>query len=984
MELRERLAQALGDAYRIDRELPPGGMSRLFLATERSLDRTVVVKLLPPEFSSEVSVTRFRREIELSAKLQHPHIVPLLSMGTGADGLLYYIMPYVPGESLRTRLGRSGALPVDEALRLLLEMTDAVAHAHRHGVVHRDIKPENVLLQHGHAVLTDFGVARAFSEARQGDRITGTGFFVGTLGYMAPEQLAGDPLIDERADVYALGVVGHEMLAGKPPFGQPEARALAAAHLVTPPPALPELRRGVSPEVAQVIERALAKDPGSRWKSAGDMRDALRTAIGAPRRGWRPSRRLAAIGAAVVLVAAMVLLATTIDSMPRRYFLAPADVSDQVIAVLPFRVAGSERSLNMLREGMVDLIAAKLSSETGPRAVDPRAVLSAWRRVNSDPETDLQLTDAMALARQVGAGRLILGSVVGTPERVTISATLRATRGDSPPVAAEVTGPLDSLPSHVEKLVASLLAREAGQREPHLTASLPALQLYLEGVKAQRAGHYLQAAKAFDAALDADSNFVRAALGLYEAGDWMFSTVGRRYTDRARATLWRQRETLTSRQRLEVATIVGPRYPLPLRYGEVLQALERSLAAGNDRVETWYRLADVRYHWGPVMGDTNAQATAERYYRKVVSLDSGYVPALEHLAEIGWARGDTSEANRLARAYLGDTTAAHHHYLRWRLALATRDTAELRVVRSRMTTADDESLIRIMSAAVQEQLPLTDADLAARTLREHLETGAVQQPQMLVAYGSYLLTRGQPAAASAAWRALGDPQGPVNLFPILSALHSSGDTALAREALAVTGARFARPWSDDPGRRRGRINALCAHAIWAYRHGDLATMRRLRADLAGAPIANDTNAAAQFHAPVCAAALDAIEAVHARRADARELVDRLDDLARTNVGDFQAATYNPVVAVLYEQLGDLRAAIAATRRWPTHPHGTLLALPADRIRDEGRLRATLGDTTGAIRAWQHYLFLRADAESSVQPEVERVRAALAALQRARG
>ena len=980
MDLRDRLAQALGDAYRIDRELAPGGMSRLFLATERSLDRAVVVKLLPPEFSSEVSVARFRREIELSARLQHPHILPLLSTGASPDGLLYYIMPYVPGESLRARLGRSGALPVDEALRLLLEMTDAVAHAHRHGVVHRDIKPENVLLQHGHAVLTDFGVARAFSEARLGDRITGTGLFVGTLGYMAPEQLAGDPLIDERADVYALGVVGHEMLAGKPPFDQPEARALAAAHLVTPPPALAELRREVPPEVAQVIERALAKDPGSRWKSAGDMRDALRAAMGAPRRGWRPTRRQLAVGLAAAIVVAAGFVTWRIVDGPR----GGDQVSGDVVAVLPFRVAGSDPSLAMLREGMVDLIAAKLSGESGPRAVDPRTALSAWRRANSDPDADLQLTDALALARRIGAGRLLLGSVVGTPQRVTITATLRGTGDEDLPVAAEVTGPLDSLPSHVEQLVAGLLAREAGEREPDLTRSLPALQLYLKGMQAQRAGQYHDAAQAFDAALDIDSNFVRAAQGLFEAGEWLVSTESRRYSERAKATVFRRRESLSRRQRLELEPILGPRYPLPPTYREMTQGFERATAAGVNRPEVWYHLGDVRYHWGAVMGHTEDTDFAERQFRRVVSLDPGYVPALEHLAEIGWARGDTLEANRFARAYLHDSTAFHHDYVRWRLALATRDSAELARLRAAMPSIEDASLMRIMAAAAYEQLPMTDADLAAEALRERLRGNSQGRQQVVVAYVGYRLLRGQPSAAAAAWRELGDPRGPVNHVPIWAAIHSVGDTTLARETLEIIAPRLAQPWSDDPRQRAGRTNILCVTALWAFRQGDRSTFQRLVSELAAAPIASDTTVPAQYHWPQCLTALRALDAVEAGSPGARALVDRLDSLARHVNGDFAMPTYNPIITLLYERLGEPRAALAAALRRAHHPHGTLISSLADRRREEGRLRMAIGDSAGAIRALEHYLFLRSRAEASMQTEVDAVRAQLARLRAERG
>src|SRR5437879_12364988 len=278
-DLLARLQAALGDTYRIEKELGGGGMSRLFLATEASLHRQVVIKLLPPEFTSEVSAARFRQEIELAAHLQHPNILPVLTAGA-RDDLLFYVMPFVSGESLRHRLTREGKLPVADAVRILYEIADALAHAHAEGVIHRDIKPENILLLGSHAALTDFGVARALGEVRSGGRLTDTGLALGTPGYMSPEQAAGERNIDARADVYALAVVGYEMLAGVPPFPGPTAQAVIAAHLTATPKPLTDLRPETPPDVANVIARALAKDPNARPRTAADFRDLLGSAHG--------------------------------------------------------------------------------------------------------------------------------------------------------------------------------------------------------------------------------------------------------------------------------------------------------------------------------------------------------------------------------------------------------------------------------------------------------------------------------------------------------------------------------------------------------------------------------------------------------------------------------------------------------------------------------------------------------------------------------
>jgi len=274
--LQEQLQHALGDRYALDRELAPGGMSRLFLATEPALQRQVVVKLLPPDTASEVSAERFRREMLVTARLQHPHILPVLDAGA-RDGLLYYVMPYVPGESLRARLEREGPLPVTEAMRIVRELADALTVAHAIGIVHRDVKPENILFQHGHAVLADFGVARGLAQSQIGERLTGTGLGLGTIGYMAPEQLGGEPDVDARADLYALGVVAYEMLTGAAPFAGMAPMRLIALHLTERPRPVGEIRRDIAAELSALVDALLEKDPGARPQSAAELLQRLDT-----------------------------------------------------------------------------------------------------------------------------------------------------------------------------------------------------------------------------------------------------------------------------------------------------------------------------------------------------------------------------------------------------------------------------------------------------------------------------------------------------------------------------------------------------------------------------------------------------------------------------------------------------------------------------------------------------------------------------------
>ena len=261
-ELQDRIQSLLGDGYRVERELPGGGMSRLFLARDLSLDRAVVVKVLPPDLAGEVNAARFQREIAVAAHLQHPHIIPILSAGAD-ESLLYYTMPFVEGESLQQRMTREGALPATDTYRLLAEIADALAYAHTRGIVHRDVKPSNIMISGEHAVLVDFGVAQAVEEAID---ITG-GHFVGTTQYMAPEQFTSSD-VDGRADVYSLGVVIFEVLTGRfpdeitadgpasPPRKRPAPRSLAG------------LRAEVPRQLSDLVEKALAAEPQARLASA--------------------------------------------------------------------------------------------------------------------------------------------------------------------------------------------------------------------------------------------------------------------------------------------------------------------------------------------------------------------------------------------------------------------------------------------------------------------------------------------------------------------------------------------------------------------------------------------------------------------------------------------------------------------------------------------------------------------------------------------
>ncbi|MBC7790218.1 MAG: serine/threonine protein kinase [Anaerolineae bacterium] len=276
----DRLAQinaALAQRYTLHRELARGGMARVYLATDERQHRSVALKVLHPELSTVVKTKRFLREIDLASRLAHPHIVPVYESGE-AEGVLYYSMPFIEGEALRDRLDREKQLPVDDAVRIALEVADALAHAHSHGIVHRDIKPDNVLLQSGHAAVADFGLARAILEAG-GERLTETGITLGTPAYISPEQASGERDLDGRSDIYSLGCVLFEMLAGMPPFVGASSQTVVTLHLFEPPPSLRGFRPTVPASIEAVIVRAMAKKPADRYLTAAKFSDALRSAF---------------------------------------------------------------------------------------------------------------------------------------------------------------------------------------------------------------------------------------------------------------------------------------------------------------------------------------------------------------------------------------------------------------------------------------------------------------------------------------------------------------------------------------------------------------------------------------------------------------------------------------------------------------------------------------------------------------------------------
>src|SRR5512132_4261682 len=497
MDLRAQLQSTLGDSYELERELGGGGMSRVFVAEERAFGRKVVVKVLSPELAAGVSSERFTREIRVAARLQQANIVPLLTAGE-TDGLPYYTMPFVDGLSLRARLERNGALPVGEAISVLRDVTRALACAHEHGVVHRDIKPENILLSGDAAVVTDFGIAKALAASKTkapGGTLTQVGTSIGTPAYMAPEQVSGDPNTDHRADLYALGIVGYEMLVGTPPFHGRAPQQLLAAQLTEAPAPIGTRRYDVPEALASLIMRLLEKEPAKRPKTAAEVARALEDpsvvsgtfVSAAPPHSPRPKRVLWALAGAGILASVAAGSAWFSNRRtPVNASIAPAAaaIAGKSIAVIPLVNISAATGDAYFAAGMTAEVTNALSRIPGLR-VAAESETTMHDRATSPIEIGKALNVNMVLVGTVqrDRGRLrVTARLVNTADGFTVwSDMFEREVKDVFQVQDEISNAIVAAISPELSSGAAPLASTAVATNNHGTTDLQAYDLYLRG-----------------------------------------------------------------------------------------------------------------------------------------------------------------------------------------------------------------------------------------------------------------------------------------------------------------------------------------------------------------------------------------------------------------------------------------------------------------------------------------------------------------------
>jgi TolB-like protein len=981
-------------AFRIEREVGRGGMAMVYLARDTRHDRLVALKVLDRELSSTLGADRFIRETAIAARLNHPHILPLFDSGLleagAAEPVLYYAMPYVDGRSLRERLREEPRLPIAAALAIALQVAEALDHAHQHGIVHRDIKPENVLLAGEHAFVADFGIALAV-DAAGGERLTRTGLSLGTPAYMSPEQ-ATTGRLDGRSDLYSLGCMLYEMLAGRPPFIGATAQAVLAQHAVGVVPLLRTLRSSVPLALERVITRSLAKHPGDRFAAAREFAAALAaapTAASAP--GIASSLAFAALLAlqrhralAAVLAAAVVVGVALAGVRGRLAQPSPAGrpaLDRSAVAIAPFRVGAADASLGYLGQGMVGLLTARLSGTEALHTVEPRALLRAWRGMSAGGG-DLTESQALALAAQVGAGRLIEGEIVGSGSHLTITSSLIdvASRRTLAQETVESSG--DSLPPLLDRLAARLLAIGAGEDQRRLASlnavPLPALRAYLNGEALVRRGLIDSGATSFEEALRADSTFALAALNLAQTTPW--PDVG----NAAGEAAWRYRDRLSVEDRANLTVHLGPSYPAVSHSREILEAAEHYVQVAPERPEAWLLLGLRLFEDGPLVGLPEAQGRAAAALARAVALDSTNVPALGSLSVVAAALGDTTGARKalaLLRRQQRDSTSPIDFEPAWFLAAVTGDTESLHHVLRRDSLSASLpagspgdhgwSMLRL---GLHQGLSLRDVD---GVLGRALAAAATERQRSNIRgnQGALEAIRGRPRPRREELPVL--PRAGETAGPIFGALFDAGDST----GWDSSGAVLLR----EIGSRRADECCIPRFAAgeYALAKNRLDLAERAATDLRTyhGPSTDDDSATATPISHAYGVILGA--QVAARRHDPSAAA-RLRQLDSVLVNPFELDYWMPcwgnlVAAGLHEARGELGAALAAVRRrsWAAVCTGYVT-----HHREEGRLAALTGDTVGAIRAYRRYLALRGDAEPRLQPRVLQVRRALAALERA--
>lgn len=783
-----------------------------------------------------------------------------------------------------------------------------------------------------------------------------------------------DPLNSRWAAglVEAMARRGDQMGAWR--LAQTHAATLRATLEVEPDPAFVQLMNALRPgPVAAVAPRVAPADvdAGSPGRTQTDPVQALPQAdpvnaairADAARSGRLSSRMLAGFGrlvrpwgarlVALTAAAAGVMAVATGKGVTSRVEL------DARIVVAPFRVSGADPEVRFLREGMIELLSARLGSDDVPNTVDPGTAIRAWRSV--DASDDLVAHQAERLAHRLGASVLVAGSIVGTPRGLIISATLTQLDGRSPTRTATVEGPLDSLTALVDRLTVHLMILDAGETDRfrnHLTPSIRALRQYLAGQSAYRRGHYADAMRRYEAAVHEDSTFALAAMQLALVADRI--NAGEQH-DRALAIAWSNRFDLSDRDRAHLEAFAGPRYPAPSPETEQLAAWEAALALSPDRAELWLELGERFLLAGRVLGLQDHERRAVQALSRSIELDPGDLRARQLALLLAARMEDTTRLRALVQPRATVLSADHGQaFVAWRVGIALADSAALRRIRASFPRLPDPVLRSIAMNSQFDAVGIDDADRALRLVARR-DLGMGERIDLMLAQHSLALNRGLPVHALDLTEQLEDVQPGTDVarrLRVLDGLYGDGDTLAAAAAAQRLRARIGPPPAAPAARARELANR-CVTAQWSIATGDLAAARSSAARLreTGMPISPVPVGANPL---TCAELLDAALRVRQDARASRATLERLDSLMLSGPAAGDAATYAHIwIARMWVAVGDAERALQAIRRRP-YMSGWPRYLATAR-REEAQLAIATGDSAAAVTVYRKFLAMRGDS-----------------------
>ena len=857
----EGFRAALAGRYELIAECGRGASSIVFRARDVRDERVVAIKVLRPELSSPSSADRFLREVRITSVLEHPHVASLLDSGE-AGGLLYCVLPFIDGETLRARIAREGPLPTDVALRLTRQVGDALTYAHGLGVIHRDVKPENILLTGDHACLSDFGIARAIVVAA-GETLTDSGIVVGTPSYMSPEQAVASKVLDERSDEYALAVCLYEMLAGDPPFAGRTSQAIMARQLAEAPPRLEITRPTVAPGVIAAIERALQKVPGDRYASVADFLAALESADTKLQRD--PPRRWTIVG---LFTATAVVIATIVVGW--WFSTRPPALDASRVLVFPARTSasGSDPEAGLR---IADAI------QVAVEHTEPLRWLPAWDDLDSATRSDpgtLQLSRARALARRRGARYFVTSATSSAGDHASVMMLLYDAAGDSLVARESVTDTIGGVPPSALAIRAlpRLLARMLDPRArvdltPLTDRKLAAISRLLEGEEAYRSARFATAFTRYREAVAEDSLFAYAALKGAQAASW-------------------QNRLGEAKDLIRLATL-NERL-LPPKYRPYLHGMEAYLDGRGDAAVAGFRqalamdkywaeaataLGDVYYHLLPSAAPLDS--LAESSFSDALSIDSSFTPPLFHLAEIAIREGDRERARTfLVRLTRGgaDVSWTRHLAIMLRCLDGVPMTAEWRDFASR--SADETMLAAYAIAGGGRQARCAMSGFRAVLATRDAAAGTVWAAAL--GLDGLVVATGRSAYAV---RLLDSVRTAISVraysFSVIDVYADSGFATMARGAEAFALAQF------GPNYERASVRPSWAFGMWEAWKGNRVTLeaiaQRVTRQSVDAPTPVTTLAAASLNAHVALLRGDTAEAI--RRLQSLPVVAPRDSLS---------------------------------------------------------------------------------------------------------